>query len=268
MRILVLSDIHGNAAALETVAREPHDAVLCLGDIVGYGPQPVECVDWVRHNATVVVQGNHDRAAGSVLRTGSRSDLEWLADATAPIAREDLSAEDIDYLHACPRWAVTELDGIRYLLVHATPRNPLYTYLGPDPVAWRDQLAGVEADVALVGHTHVQFALRATDDRLDIHVVNPGSVGQPRDGDPRAAYAVIDRGEVRLVRIDYPIERTVSALRSRGIERTAIDELAALLRTGLVPAVRDLPDAAVRPENGDAQTAADPNPSVGPRRVG
>jgi putative phosphoesterase len=235
-RALVLSDIHGNLAALEAVAAaEPHDAVICLGDIVGYGPEPAACVRWIRDRAEVVVQGNHDRAFGERVPPGCREQFRGLAEATAPIAHAELAASDLAYLAALPHWAYLELSGVRYLFVHATPRDPLYQYLGPDPESWAAALIGIDADVVVVGHTHVQFDLAVGERR----VVNPGSVGQPKDGDPRAAYAVIEQGTISLRRVAYAVDRTVDALWRAGVIAPAVRDLATLLRTGRVPVPRN-----------------------------
>jgi len=234
-RALVLSDVHGNAAALEAIAAaEPHDAVICLGDIMGYGPEPAACTRWMRERATLAVQGNHDRAFGERVPPRCSQRFRWLSEATAPIATAQLTECDRRYLASLPHWAYLEMCGARYMFVHATPRDPLYEYLGPDSAAWAVQLTGIDADVVVVGHTHLQFDITVGNAR----VVNPGSVGQPKDGDPRAAYAVIEDGVMSLHRVSYPVERTVEALHSHGLADPALAELASLLRTGRVPTVR------------------------------
>ncbi|MGH7690601.1 MAG: metallophosphoesterase family protein, partial [Gemmatimonadaceae bacterium] len=120
---------------------------------------------------------------------------------------------------------------VQFVCVHATPRDPLYEYLGPDAESWKDRVQGIAADAILVGHTHLQFRL----DLGDRVVVNPGSLGQPKDGDPRAAYALIDDGRVTLHRVAYDVEATVAQLAACAIPARAIAELSALLRTGRVP---------------------------------
>ena len=99
-----------------------------------------------------------------------------------------------------------EVDGIRYLLVHGTPRDPLDEYLRKDPAAWTEVVKDLEADVVCVGHSHMQFELTAGKTRI----LNPGSVGLPRDGDSRAAYAVIENGKIQLMRVAYDIEKAIS----------------------------------------------------------
>jgi putative phosphoesterase len=227
----VLSDIHGNLAALEAVLAQPHDALVCLGDLVGYGPEPAACVRRICAAAAFVVQGNHDRALGEAVPPGCSRRFEALAEALAPVGRAQLEGHERAWLAALPRTATVHCDGLRCLLVHATPAEPLYRYLGSDAAEWAGEVAGVDTDVVLVGHTHLQFALMAGGRR----VTNPGSVGQPKDGDPRAAFAVLEDGAVRLDRVSYDIERTTTALARTGADPTAVAVLSELLRTGRVP---------------------------------
>lgn len=231
MKTLVVSDIHGNWPALEAVLNEPHDVAVCLGDLVGYGPEPAACVGWSRSNAVVCVMGNHDRAAAEGVAPGCREQFRWLAEAVAPRTRAQLSLDDVAYLGALPRFAALDFVDSGWACVHATPRDPLYRYLGASVDDWTTELVGTSASVLLVGHTHIQFDLIAGATR----VINPGSVGQPKDGDPRAAYAVIEDGRVSLRRVAYPIERTVRLLRHAGLPEGAVGALATLLRTGRVP---------------------------------
>jgi predicted phosphodiesterase len=228
MRVLVISDIHGNLAALEAVASVSCDAVVCLGDLVGYGPHPGPVVQWVRENAALVIQGNHDRALAEHVAPGCREQFRTLAAATFPLGQRQLSPEEIAYLGSLPRQAVRVFDGVRYLLVHATPSDPLYRYVGADSAAWARELSGIVADVVLVGHTHIPFDLQVGHSR----VVNPGSVGQPKDGDPRASCALIDDGQIELLRRAYPVERTAKALEESGIGRKEAATLSRILQQG------------------------------------
>jgi len=230
MRTLVLSDVHGNAAALEAVLVEPHDAVACLGDIVGYGPEPGRCVRLLRDETLIAVQGNHDRALAEGVAPRCSEGFRWLADATAAVGKAQLSADDIAFLLALPRWGFLESRGVRCGLLHATPSDPLYRYLGPDDTKWKREVERIETDTLLVGHTHIQFELRCD----GVRVINPGSVGQPKDGDPRAAFAVMDGRQVTLKRAEYDVERTVRAYRQVAVDRFAVAALRDLLRTGRV----------------------------------
>jgi putative phosphoesterase len=228
VRTLVVSDIHGNWPALEAVAAVPHDAVVCLGDVVGYGPQPAACLRWLRASGATMVQGNHDRSLADGVPSRCRVDFEWLAAATRHVARGQLTEEEKAFLRALPARREAALDGRRAVLMHAAPADPLYRYVGPDRDAWQAAVQDVDADLVLVGHTHLPFDLRF--ERTE--VLNPGSVGQPKDGDPRAAYAVIEDGVARLERRSYPVERTVEGLESARLDPAALGALAALLRTG------------------------------------
>lgn len=250
MRALIVSDVHGNHAALAAIlAAEPHDIAICLGDLVGYGPEPGACVRWARAHARLAVQGNHDRALADGIAPGCGERFAWLADAAAPFGRTQVKGLAMDYLRARPRWALLELDGVRCMCVHATPADPLYRYVGPDADGWAREMRGVSADVVLVGHTHLQFELTIGGKRI----VNPGSAGQPKDGDPRAAFAVLEDGEVRLGRVAYPVEETAGALERSTIDPWAAAGLAELLRTGRVPALAPPAHASITGDAAGAQ---------------
>lgn len=227
MRILLLADIHANWPALAAI-NEKFDACLVLGDLVEYGAQPVECIDWVRQNATVVIRGNHDHSVGQRVPPPTGSGLRGLAGATRLQHWNILSASHLKYLSRLPVSQTVEVGNRRFHLVHATPRDPMDEYLATDAATWTSRLAGIDADFVCVGHTHLQFHL----DLGRLQLVNPGSVGQPRDGDPRAAYAIIEDGRVELKRVAYDIEKTVAALRELGLPADLFDQAELLLRTG------------------------------------
>lgn len=231
MRTLVISDIHGNWPALRAVAERPFDAVISLGDLVGYGPFPRECVNWVRENALISIQGNHDRAYGENVPARCRPQFRWLSDAVAPLTWRNLGTDELRYLASLPRWAVLDIQGRKHAFVHATPTEPLYRYIGPDPKKWAAELGGLDVDVLVVGHTHIQFTLSVD----NVEIVNPGSVGQPKDGDRRAAFLVIEDGVCKLERVDYDTEETVSALGTGEVDADAVTVFSTLLRTGMVP---------------------------------
>jgi diadenosine tetraphosphatase ApaH/serine/threonine PP2A family protein phosphatase len=139
------------------------------------------------------------------------------------------------------------LDQARFLLVHATPRDPLDEYAIPDPEFWERRLADVDANVICVGHTHQPYVLEVGE-KL---VINPGSVGQPRDGDPRASYAVIENQRVELKRVEYPIEETVRSIEEGNLPEPAKSLLADVIRTGRM----------AKPDNGQPRSEAG-SPSV------
>ena len=129
MTTLILSDIHGNLAALEAIASaERFDDVICLGDVVGYGPEPAACLRWLRSRDALIVQGNHDRALGENVPPRCTPQFQWLADATFPIGETQLTADEREYLATLPPWAALERDGVQCMLVHAAPRDRLYGY--------------------------------------------------------------------------------------------------------------------------------------------
>lgn len=243
MRTCVVSDIHANLHALEAVLEaidgEGADELWCLGDLVGYGPRPNECTRIVRERADVCLVGNHD------LGVLGRLDL-------------DLFAADAA---ASARWTAAELadDARRFLeslrpegtragvaLFHASARDAVWEYVMTEDVAAESLVSSPEA-LTLVGHSHLALEFSLTGplvrgslapegtelelDEPDRRLLNPGSVGQPRDGDPRAAYLVLDLDARRATfrRVPYPVERTQAEIRERGLP----ESLAARLEHGL-----------------------------------
>ncbi|MCS7160448.1 MAG: metallophosphoesterase family protein [Gemmatales bacterium] len=229
MRILILADIHGNWAALRSI-REPHDLCVCLGDIVDYGLNPSACVDWVRQYCQLVVRGNHDHAAAQRVQTNGRNGLKYLSGETRRITWEKLSREQLRFLGTLPTMHWATLDHRRFLLLHASPTDPLDEYLYADAEAWSRRLERVEADIICVGHTHVPFVL-PVGNKL---VINPGSVGQPRDGDPRLSYAVWQDGRVEIKRLEYPVDETIAEIETSNLPDSAKRLAVEVLRTGSV----------------------------------
>jgi diadenosine tetraphosphatase ApaH/serine/threonine PP2A family protein phosphatase len=225
MRILLLSDIHANFAALEAVLRAapPHDGVWCLGDVVGYGPKPNECVARLRQLEVLTLTGNHDQAAlGNVplelFRDTARQALEW--------TRRALTADTAAWLAARP--TTHQLRAYDLTLVHASPRDPLWEYIDKPKTAY-ENMAYLKTAYGFFGHTHQPAAYHLLRDgmlvkqsvtpgmplSLDLKFLfNPGSVGQPRDGDPRAAFALYDStaGTVTLHRVAYDVAATQRAM--------------------------------------------------------
>ena len=231
MRILVIADIHSNWPALSAI-QESYDLCLCLGDIVDYGTDPVPCIEWVQQHASAI-RGNHDHAVAQrvAVRDGGGG-LRRLAAATRPLHWDVLQNGQLKYLARLPVTRSLVLDGRKFHLVHATPLDPLDEHLPQDPNLWRRRLADIDADFVLVGHTHIQFQLELGQWQL----VNPGSVGQPRDGDPRCAYAIIDNGRVELKRVAYDIDAMLRQMRSQNIEPDVLAYAELVLRTGGKPA--------------------------------
>lgn len=225
MRLAVLADVHANLPALEAVldALPSVDGLVCAGDIVGYGPHPAACVERLREwdGRLLAVQGNHDRAvvAGADIGDG-------MAGAGVRHARAELDADALAWLDGLPATR-TALDG-RLRVAHGHPEDPnRYVY----PSLFDASLLADERALVL-GHTHVQaceaFERAGWAGPERQLVLNPGSVGQPRDGDPDAAYAILrlDTGaEVTLHRVSYDIDRTVRDIRKAGLPSSVGERL-------------------------------------------
>ena len=242
MAILLISDIHSNIQALESVLRaEPEvDAVWCLGDVVGYGPNPNECIDLLRDHNAVCVAGNHDRAA-----TGDLDTVQFNPDARAACqwTGKMLSRSSRDFLRSLQSSRLIE--GTR--LVHGSPRDPILEYVFNLSIA-APNFAHIDADdVCFVGHTHVpmifscqnfesgppelEMSLPKQSVKFDLKgvtsIVNPGSVGQPRDGNYEAAYMIFDpkTKTVTLKRQPYDVLVTQDLMHRVGLPRGLADRL-------------------------------------------
>lgn len=236
MRVGLLSDIHANLVALEAVltALGKVDALWVTGDTVGYGPDPGDTLTLLRERSAVLVQGNHDRAVA----TGEG--IEFFHDRAAEAAlmqKQWLSPADRDLLAALP--LTTVADG--FTLCHGSLRDPLWEYV-TTPQAANATLRLASTDYCCNGHTHIPKLFSMTGDvgvmirpvlgtphRLARStLINPGSVGQPRDGDPRAAYAVLDtvEGTVTFYRASYQVHETQRRIHARGLPEMFADRLA------------------------------------------
>ncbi len=218
MRVGVISDIHGNEVALDAVLEDMPDvdALVNAGDVVGYNPWHAECVETVREREIPTVMGNHDRAVAGETDFGFNS----MAGAGVRHAREQLSDGQIEWLAGLPDERV-EFDG-RVKVVHGHPDDPdHYTY----PAEFTPRLLDQE-DVLVMGHTHVQHH-EVYDEGV---VMNPGSVGQPRDGNPKAAYAVLDLDDLTVEehRVTYDVDAVIEAVEKAGLP----DRIASRLKMG------------------------------------
>lgn len=199
-----------------------------LGDLVDYGPDPAECVRWAMENVDYAIRGNHDHGVAQNVSVTGEHGYRYLTRVSRPLQWAALGPEERLYLLRLPLTQRVLLDGKRFLLVHGTPRDPLDEYLMRNAKVWERRVESVEADIICVGHSHQQFNLRAGSKV----VLNPGSVGQPRDGDPRAAYAIIEDGRIELKRIPYPVEATVERIERLMLPEPAKRILAESLRQG------------------------------------
>ena len=238
MRVAVLSDVHANLHALEAVLREGDaggfDAIWFLGDLVGYGPHPNECTALLQEQAALCLAGNHD------LVVLGKIPIDAFAGEAAAAARWTQSVLDDDaraFLGTLePRMAAPGAE-----LFHGSPRDPVWEYVLGDDAA-EAAFALTQAPLVLVGHSHVALEISNGDDlrgepapagtQLELgrlrRLLNPGSVGQPRDGDPRAAWLEIDIAAARATfrRTDYPVELTQAEMRERGLPEALAVRLA------------------------------------------
>ncbi len=225
---LILSDIHANLEALEAVLRDAkgqYDLILCLGDLVDYGANPNEVVEWTRASTRVTIRGNHDKACCGA---DSLDNFHPAARVSAMWTRTVLSPENVDYLDRLPRGPLRFED---FDLVHGSPADEdeyLITMLDVDGAR-----EAIDARVTFFGHTHIQGGfllcgpgIKRIDPRRVLemepdyfYLVNPGSVGQPRDGDPRAAYALYTPGTqtVEYRRVEYDNKKAARKIRAAGL---------------------------------------------------
>jgi len=243
LRILVLSDIHGNLDALKAIleAVRGWDEVLVLGDLVDYGPEPGEVIDEVRSIGARVVRGNHDHAAAHGVDCRAGPQLHWVSVwFRENVTLKLLGRGDRAYLASLPLKLELDLGPARILAVHASPRDPLYDYLHPwlPPGEALERLEGARG-LVLIGHTHHQFA-RVVGQAI---LANPGGAGQPRDGDPRAPYLLVDDdGRITLGRVKYPVEAVERKLEALGIPEPYLGVLKYVLSRAEVPRGHPTPE--------------------------
>jgi putative phosphoesterase len=231
MRILIVSDIHANPWALKAVEHDAGavDHVICAGDTVNYGPDPRGVLSWLRERGAITVRGNHDNAIAFGVDPKASPAKQPLALVMRDWTRTQLDSADLTWLARLPTSATWEIGGCRFVLVHGTPCDPLYDYrLTPATSNGHlDELtAGVQANVLVVGHTHLPLLRRSR----NMHVLNPGSVGQPLDGDNRASYAVWEDGVAMLRRVAYDQADVIGAVRALPLPASFLDDLVNMLR--------------------------------------
>jgi putative phosphoesterase len=226
MKLLILSDIHGNWEALTAVFRAEHswDAVAFCGDVVDYGPYPVQCLRWVAKHAEFRVRGNHDNALAFDVDCHCMGSFREASLATRFWHRALLLPDDVAFLRSLPTLLWFEFGGQHFRMAHATPQGDLFEYL--DSSQWEQRVEGLESDFVLLGHTHIQDMRRFG----RVTVVNPGSVGLSRDGTGKACYAVYDEQGITLKRAEYDVDRTVATLRASPLPQTVVCKLEFTLR--------------------------------------
>ena len=241
MRVVVLGDIHSNLVALDAVLAHaeqggPIDQLWVLGDLVGYGPRPNECIARLKEYEHLAVAGNHDKAAIGQITT---ADFNPYAAAAASWTAETISPDSSTYLTRLPE--VTKDDV--FTMVHGTLRDPIWEYLYTEEIA-AEHLKRQSTTYSFVGHTHVPMVVHESRGRPPLSmahlghgdtialdeerlVINPGSAGQPRDGDPRVCYGILDLGAATFsqFRIDYDIVETQKQMKAEGLPQYLIERL-------------------------------------------
>lgn len=237
MRTLVLSDIHANLTALEAVIRDAanFERVFCLGDVVGYGPDPNECISSLLTLPQLnVVMGNHDAALSGIIEVGNfnydaRQALKVQAAMLSDASRDWMELLDLEK-------TTTEIH-----MAHGSPRNPIWEYLFSKLVAL-ENFSAFETQVCLIGHTHVPSIFELNDtpkvrlllpEQGDLwrsanrFILNPGSVGQPRDGNPKASYVIFDDAEEswQFRRVAYDISAVQGRMRALGLPSKHVERL-------------------------------------------
>jgi predicted phosphodiesterase len=238
MRLGIFSDVHGNMEALDAVLKalkgEDVNLTICLGDLVGYGPDPNQCVEKVMEASDIVLAGNHDYAAVNLESTEhfnecARTAIEW--------TNEVLTSASQDILAKLP--LIETIDNI--LTVHATPEQPeQWHYITSAEDAYRN-LVNMSVPICFVGHSHVPMAFIQQEEEqillqsaaeVDIQpgqkvIINVGSVGQPRDGDPRAAYGIFDMKENKfnLKRLAYAVRKVQEKMQKKNLPSFLIERL-------------------------------------------
>jgi predicted phosphodiesterase len=244
LRYLILSDIHSNLEALEEclkAAEGKYEQVLCLGDIVGYGPDPGAAIGRIREVAAVIIRGNHDKACCGLM---DAEDFNTLARLATDWTRRQLTGEQIDFLRNLPQGPIM-MDGFE--LAHGSPADEdEYIVSSTEAVS---ALQKITKPIVFFGHTHCQggFSVTAANSLQSIafgpvgdggpsllalslggrYLINPGSVGQPRDGDWRAAYCIFDQDKMRVeyYRAAYEIEKTQAKMRASNLPEPLVRRL-------------------------------------------
>jgi len=227
MKIAIISDIHSNLEAFEAVLNniksKEIDKIICLGDIVGYGSSPNECIELIKKNGIQSIQGNHDLNAVTLeklewFNENAREALKW--------TNKVLTEENKKFLKELPETLEVKDQKNRLLAVHGSPKDHLYEYLEPttDEDKIKDMIEDQKADVIACGHTHMpdvkKFELKL--------FLNPGSVGQPRNNNSKAQYAILDLSNINFVtleQVEYDIDTAAKKIIQAGLPRFLADRL-------------------------------------------
>lgn len=234
MRIALLSDIHSNLEALRAVldSLPSVDRILCLGDIVGYGADPAQVIDLLRERGAEALQGNHDWA----VVTGDTAEFNPLAARAVEWTRSVLDRGPVDFLRRLPR--TLEVEGCDALAVHGSPLDPLFEYVTGAGAA-RGCFGATSRSLILLGHSHIAMRFALREGRVEGRafpeggaetlgprtILNPGSVGQPRDGNPRASFGLLAEGRFEIRRVEYDVAGAARKIREAGLPEFLAERL-------------------------------------------
>ena len=235
MRVLLISDLHANLEAFEEILNHTsgYDEALCIGDLVDYGPNPVEVLDLIRYIKAKRVLGNHDAAASFKIDCRSSPATRAAAVTTREgITRKLLVPKSLSFLGKAERRLDLEYDGMKLRAMHAAPGDELYRYVTSEQAESLDMDG---ADLLVLGHTHIAYEVK----KEGVWVVNPGSVGFPADGDPQASYAILDTKtrQIAFGRVKYDIDGVILKLRNLVRDEQVLRTLGTWLQTGKRPTI-------------------------------
>ncbi|MEL9998488.1 MAG: YfcE family phosphodiesterase [Thermoplasmata archaeon] len=231
-KIIIISDIHGNFDSLKTLDSENYDFLVFAGDAVDYGPEPEKVVDFLIKNAYKSVMGNHDAANAFDIDCKCSEKYHEISVITRKYFKKNLNKRHLNFLGLLPMFNNFEIDGIKFTMVHASLMDYLYDYVLPetDDKTLLYKFKNTESDFVIFGHTHLPMIKKINKTTF----INPGSLGQPRDGDIRASFAILDTktGEVKIIRKEYDVKETIRKINEQGLENNIKDSLSKILLTG------------------------------------
>ncbi len=217
--------------ALEKIAEEETwDLMVCLGDLVDYGPWPDEVIDYIMENADYTIMGNHDYSLALGGDCGCSEEYVELTMHTRRATMHRLNDLYRSYLKSLPEKLEIDIEGKHINLVHGSYKNPLYGFISPDvpeEVIWTEMQDA--RGIVLFGHSHIEMQKELRDDLL---IVNPGSVGFPKGNDPRASYIIFENGRFHIKKVEYDVEKTVKGILEMDIPDNLKQSLIVSVREG------------------------------------
>lgn len=235
MKILILSDIHANWHALEAIlSNETYEYLIFLGDTVDFGPNPRECTRFLMKSAYGQfrgVRGDHDHAMAYGSKCLCSNELKRLSQRTREWGEGLLDSEEIGFFRTLPKSDRFIIEGLSFFITHCNDHDGFSFHTDPDDISIPDHdrpNSRLHHDFIITGHSHKPFIKKVSGTTY----LNPGSVGQPRDFNPRASYAVIEDGEATIKRTNYDIEKTVKELQDTSLPKKSVGKLVSMLVVG------------------------------------